>query len=599
MADLSKLRLNGTDYNVKDASAPLRKFTNYSKTGNLPITSDDTTQAAIGKLEKALDDKINTSAKGTASGVAELDANGKVPSSQLPSYVDDVLEYDAKASFPVTGEAGKIYVDKNTNKTYRWSGSAYVEISESLALGETSSTAYRGDRGKTAYDHSQTSGNPHGTTGAGVNLTGYSKGSDKSAVAATDTINAAIAKHENRINANQTNILSVTSQNPISVYSLDSKSMTGAGYLVDENTPVKMPKGNYNIAYTSDKAISMTLVVSNGNTEIHRESMTCAIGANSFNFTTTTNGDNIRAYVSESCEIDNLCIVPKVYRDCGYTDYVSNTLPNTAITPELIELCDSGAKNKLQDRHTGSNTIAGITFTHNSDDSITLNGTATSRFNYDIFSNTSGTTQFNGMVVSGSIPSSGSDTAVSIMVDTPSNVEIGRSTGGNSFIIPNGSNVGYIRLRFITNEKVTNKTIYPMVCTQAAWNVSKKYVPYRPNWDLVCKNVNDLQGANSFLGLKIVYANAYSESHTHSYLAAFADTASISGSGSCMTYLIMIVTWGTSPSQSMYALSISGGNLNYSTLTKVFGADANVTYDNTTHKIQVVSTGRVTIYALR
>ena len=101
MADLSKLRFNGTDYNVKDASAPLRKFTNYSKTGNLPITSDDTTQTAIGKLEKALDSKINTSAKGTASGVAELDANGKVPSSQLPSYVDDVLEYSAFLRIPL------------------------------------------------------------------------------------------------------------------------------------------------------------------------------------------------------------------------------------------------------------------------------------------------------------------------------------------------------------------------------------------------------------------------------------------------------------------------------------------------------------------
>ena len=98
---------------------------------------------------------IPTSQKGTASGVAELDSSGKVPASQLPSYVDDVLEYSAKASFPATGETGKIYVDTGTNKTYRWSGSAYVEISASLALGETSSTAYRGDRGKTAYTHSQ------------------------------------------------------------------------------------------------------------------------------------------------------------------------------------------------------------------------------------------------------------------------------------------------------------------------------------------------------------------------------------------------------------------------------------------------------------
>lgn len=96
---------------------------------------------------------IATTAKGAASGVAELDANGKVPSSQLPSYVDDVLEYTAKSSFPMTGETGKIYVDTTTNLTYRWSGSAYVEISPSLALGTTSSTAYRGDYGNTAYSH--------------------------------------------------------------------------------------------------------------------------------------------------------------------------------------------------------------------------------------------------------------------------------------------------------------------------------------------------------------------------------------------------------------------------------------------------------------
>lgn len=109
---------------------------------------------------------IPTSQKGANSGVAELDANGKVPSSQLPSYVDDVIEgYKSGADFfedsahtaskKITGETGKIYVDLSTNITYRWSGSAFVEISASLALGETDSTAYRGDRGKTAYNHSQ------------------------------------------------------------------------------------------------------------------------------------------------------------------------------------------------------------------------------------------------------------------------------------------------------------------------------------------------------------------------------------------------------------------------------------------------------------
>lgn len=105
-------------------------------------------------------DAIPASQKGAASGVAELDSSGKVPSAQLPSYVDDVLDYNSQSNFPGTGESGKIYIAKDTNKTYRWSGSAYVEISASLALGETSSTAYRGDRGKIAYDHSQTAHAP-------------------------------------------------------------------------------------------------------------------------------------------------------------------------------------------------------------------------------------------------------------------------------------------------------------------------------------------------------------------------------------------------------------------------------------------------------
>ena len=86
--------------------------------------------------------------KGKSNGVASLDSNGRVPSSQLPSYVDDVLEYEDRPHFPSVGEAGKIYVDKFANLTYRWSGSTYVEISPSLALGETASTAYAGNKGK-------------------------------------------------------------------------------------------------------------------------------------------------------------------------------------------------------------------------------------------------------------------------------------------------------------------------------------------------------------------------------------------------------------------------------------------------------------------
>lgn len=111
---------------------------------------------------------IASTLKGAANGVAELDANGLVPSSQLPSYVDDILEYSAKANFPTTGETGKIYVDTATNLTYRWSGSAYVEISPSLALGTTSSTAYRGDYGNTAYQHATDSSRLTTATSSGL-----------------------------------------------------------------------------------------------------------------------------------------------------------------------------------------------------------------------------------------------------------------------------------------------------------------------------------------------------------------------------------------------------------------------------------------------
>ena len=92
------------------------------------------------------------SQKGKASGFASLGSDGKVPSSQLPSYVDDVLEFTNRASFPQKGEDGKIYVAEDTNKTYRRSGSAYVEISASIALGETASTAYAGNKGKANAD---------------------------------------------------------------------------------------------------------------------------------------------------------------------------------------------------------------------------------------------------------------------------------------------------------------------------------------------------------------------------------------------------------------------------------------------------------------
>ena len=99
---------------------------------------------------------MDSAIKGVAGGVAELDATGKVPASQLPAFIDDVAEYDSKDDFPATGENNKIYIAKDKNITYRWSGSSYVPIGSDLALGETSSTAYPGDKGAAAYAHAVT-----------------------------------------------------------------------------------------------------------------------------------------------------------------------------------------------------------------------------------------------------------------------------------------------------------------------------------------------------------------------------------------------------------------------------------------------------------
>lgn len=116
--------------------------------------------ADIAAVEVAMNDK------------ADLVA-GKVPTSQLPAYVDDVIEVANFAALPGTGTEGVIYITLDDNHTFRWATTVYVDLGAEtgVSLGETSATAYRGDRGKIAYDHSQLStGNPHGTTKTDLSL---------------------------------------------------------------------------------------------------------------------------------------------------------------------------------------------------------------------------------------------------------------------------------------------------------------------------------------------------------------------------------------------------------------------------------------------
>lgn len=146
---------NKIDKEIADREAEIDRIEN--KFDRVTDKLEDALQKEI-EDRKAGDTTITNSlnafisTKGQPGGLAELDSTGKVPAAQLPSYVDDVLEFSTKAQFPQTGETGKIYVSKDTNLTYRWTGTQYLEISQSLALGETPSTAYPGDKGKANRD---------------------------------------------------------------------------------------------------------------------------------------------------------------------------------------------------------------------------------------------------------------------------------------------------------------------------------------------------------------------------------------------------------------------------------------------------------------
>ena len=138
------IKLNGTTF----------QHTN-SVTAGTAGTSSATSGKTLAVPYVTYDAQGHITATGTHTHtISGLDASaissGTIDSARLPSYVDDVLEYAGLTNFPSTGESGKIYVAQDTNKTYRWSGSAYVVISETLAIGTTASTAAAGNHKHTA-----------------------------------------------------------------------------------------------------------------------------------------------------------------------------------------------------------------------------------------------------------------------------------------------------------------------------------------------------------------------------------------------------------------------------------------------------------------
>ena len=155
---------------------------------------EDSTHRFVTDDEKTIwNNQISRDVLGTAGGVATLDESGLIPTSQLPGFVDDIIEDTSVDNFPQPGEAGKLYVDTTSNKTYRWSGTQYTPIvTDGLALGETSATAFAGDKGKAVTEIANaimngTSVVPKATNAEMVN--GYTLGTNVPADAVfTDTI---------------------------------------------------------------------------------------------------------------------------------------------------------------------------------------------------------------------------------------------------------------------------------------------------------------------------------------------------------------------------------------------------------------------------
>lgn len=291
---------------------------------------------------------IKASLKGAANGVATLDSDGKVPSSQLPSYVDDIIEGyympdDSTSKFwadkstsasKVTGETGKIYVDKDTGITYRYSGTDYVEISSSLALGETSSTAYAGNKGKTNATNIAT-------------LQGYfSSGIAKKATADK--------------NGKDITTTYSTLANTIKSLSIDGKTITytkgdsTTGTLTTQDTVYTLPSATSSVL--GGVKIGSNISVSSGTISLSKSNVTSALGytpptTNTTYNVATTSANGLMSSADKTkldgITIDNSDTYSSATGDniptkTSVAAYVTNTINSsvTAITEtEINEIC--------------------------------------------------------------------------------------------------------------------------------------------------------------------------------------------------------------------------------------------------------------------
>lgn len=195
---------------------------------------------------------LDSTAEDDPAVIAALKASDDLTISYIP-YVEDTGTY----SDEITPETGKIYVDLRTNLTYRWGSTVYAPLSSDLALGETSATAYRGDRGKVAYDHSQVRGtgtvtadNPHGLSKADIGLGNvpdvttnnqtptYEVASDNAELTSGETLSAAFGKIAKIVRSFISHIADLS--NPHSV----TKAQVGLGDVTNVATTSTITSGD-------------------------------------------------------------------------------------------------------------------------------------------------------------------------------------------------------------------------------------------------------------------------------------------------------------------------------------------------------------------
>lgn len=406
--------VNDSTITIQKNGTTVKSFTTNQASGDTINITVPTTAADVSA--------IPTSAKGTASGVAELDSNGKVPSSQLPSYVDDVIEgyyyngkfYEESAhTTEITGETGKIYIDlSGTNKTYRWSGSGYTEISESLALGETSSTAYRGDRGKTAYDH------------------------------ATETrLTTATASGLYKV-------ASTAEGHIASLTSVQKSDITGLGIPAQDTT--YNFEGAYNAS--TNKAATMDDI----------------------------KDGKLKGYSVDTAK-STIGATTKVVDAIEQLDYRTATNESNIST-----VADSGGVKNIFVTTETTSTIEGCTFTNNGDGTwtTTSEGAIANRAQKSLTFTVPNTLESGTYVISGCAAGGGSDAGANYDLyvwDNTTNTRVSNNDYGEGRTFewtPDSTHSYSITIDIRAGKNPNGLVFKPMICTKAQWDISHTFQPY-------------------------------------------------------------------------------------------------------------------------